>query len=78
MTKVCVFNLNLTKQSRVMSGFSEVKTSTLSLFFNSSANKCSLKVAMYSAQREEYIKAIEIYEQVLSCVLGWNRPLSQI
>ena len=27
MTKVCVFNLNLTKQSRVMSVFSEVETS---------------------------------------------------
>ncbi|KAK3747132.1 hypothetical protein QZH41_015119, partial [Actinostola sp. cb2023] len=31
---------------------------------NSSANKCALKVAMYSAQMENYIKAIEIYEQV--------------
>lgn len=37
-------------------------------FFNSviysSANKCLLKVAMYSAQMEEYAKALEIYEQV--------------
>lgn len=31
---------------------------------NSSANKCALKVAMYSAQMENYPKAIEIYEQV--------------
>lgn len=31
---------------------------------NSSANKCLLKVAMYSAQMEEYAKALEIYEQV--------------
>ena len=30
----------------------------------SSANKCLLKVAMYSAQMEEYAKALEIYEQV--------------
>lgn len=33
----------------------------------SSANKCLLKVAMHSAQMEEYAKALEIYEQV-SCV----------
>ncbi|XP_051501127.1 beta-soluble NSF attachment protein isoform X2 [Myxocyprinus asiaticus] len=31
---------------------------------NSSANKCLLKVASYSAQLEQYHKAIEIYEQV--------------
>lgn len=31
---------------------------------NTSANKCLLKVAMYSAQMEEYAKALEIYEQV--------------
>lgn len=31
---------------------------------NSSANKCLLKVAMHSAQMEEYAKALEIYEQV--------------
>ncbi|XP_062858319.1 N-ethylmaleimide-sensitive factor attachment protein, beta b isoform X3 [Trichomycterus rosablanca] len=31
---------------------------------NSSANKCLLKVASYSAQIEQYQKAIEIYEQV--------------
>uniref|UniRef100_A0A8C1IT24 N-ethylmaleimide-sensitive factor attachment protein, beta b n=1 Tax=Cyprinus carpio TaxID=7962 RepID=A0A8C1IT24_CYPCA len=31
---------------------------------NSSANKCLLKVASYSAQLEQYPKAIEIYEQV--------------
>ncbi|XDV41306.1 hypothetical protein PO909_010194 [Leuciscus waleckii] len=31
---------------------------------NSSANKCLLKVASYSAQLEQYAKAIEIYEQV--------------
>ncbi|XP_028858827.1 N-ethylmaleimide-sensitive factor attachment protein, beta b isoform X2 [Denticeps clupeoides] len=31
---------------------------------NSSANKCLLKVAAYSAQLEQYQKAIEIYEQV--------------
>ncbi|XP_028395942.1 alpha-soluble NSF attachment protein-like [Dendronephthya gigantea] len=31
---------------------------------NSSANKCSLKVAQYSAQMENFEKAIEIYEQV--------------
>lgn len=30
----------------------------------SSANKCWLKVAQYSAQQEKYSKAIEIYEQV--------------
>ena len=29
-----------------------------------SANKCLLKVAEYSAQMENYPKAIEIYEQV--------------
>ncbi|KAJ8685421.1 hypothetical protein QAD02_021214, partial [Eretmocerus hayati] len=32
---------------------------------NSSANKCSLKVAQYAAQLEDYEKAIQIYEQVL-------------
>ncbi|KAM5164637.1 beta-soluble NSF attachment protein isoform 2-T2 [Mantella aurantiaca] len=31
---------------------------------NSSANKCLLKVAAYTAQLEQYQKAIEIYEQV--------------
>lgn len=31
---------------------------------NSSANKCLLKVAQYSAQLEQYEKAIEIYESV--------------
>ena len=31
---------------------------------NSSANKCLLKVAMYSAQMEEYAKALERHEQV--------------
>lgn len=31
---------------------------------NSSANKCMLKVAQYSAQIENYDKAIKIYEQV--------------
>ena len=31
---------------------------------NSSANKCMLKVAMFSAQMENYKKAIGIYEQV--------------
>uniref|UniRef100_A0A8C5C985 N-ethylmaleimide-sensitive factor attachment protein, beta b n=1 Tax=Gadus morhua TaxID=8049 RepID=A0A8C5C985_GADMO len=31
---------------------------------NSSANKCLLKVGAYSAQLEQYAKAIEIYEQV--------------
>lgn len=30
----------------------------------SSANKCLLKVGHYSAQLEQYQKAIEIYEQV--------------
>ena len=30
----------------------------------SSANKCLLKVSLYSAQLEQYPKAIEIYEQV--------------
>ncbi|KXJ22338.1 alpha-soluble NSF attachment protein [Exaiptasia diaphana] len=36
---------------------------------NSSANKCSLKVAMYSAQMENYPKAIEIYEQVAATAI---------
>ncbi|XP_078475691.1 beta-soluble NSF attachment protein-like isoform X2 [Lampetra planeri] len=31
---------------------------------NSTANKCLLKVAAYAAQLEQYLKAIEIYEQV--------------
>ncbi|XP_040203782.1 LOW QUALITY PROTEIN: alpha-soluble NSF attachment protein-like [Rana temporaria] len=31
---------------------------------NSSANKCLLKVATYTAQLEQYAKAVEIYEQV--------------
>lgn len=33
---------------------------------NASANKCLLKVAQYSAQLENYQKAIEIYEEVNS------------
>jgi len=37
----------------------------------SSANKCLLKVAMYSAQMEEYAKALEIYEQV--CLCFWKQ-----
>lgn len=35
----------------------------------SSANKCLLKVATYAAQLEQYLKAIEIYEQV-----WWSSP----
>ena len=35
----------------------------------SSANKCLLKVGHYSAQLEQYPKAIEIYEQVCMCLL---------
>ena len=36
---------------------------------NSSANKCYLKVAQFSAQLENYEKAIELYEQVaISCM----------
>ena len=38
---------------------------------NSSANKCMLKVAQYSAQIENYDKAIKIYEQVGFGVLFW-------
>ncbi|XP_062323166.1 N-ethylmaleimide-sensitive factor attachment protein, beta b isoform X2 [Osmerus eperlanus] len=40
---------------------------------NSSANKCLLKVAAYSAQLEQYQKAIEIYEQVGSSTM--DNPL---
>lgn len=36
----------------------------------SSANKCMLKVAQYSAQLEEYDKAIQIYEQVATSCLN--------
>ena len=39
---------------------------SLGVFSRSSANKCLLKVGAYSAQLEQYPKAIEIYEQVLS------------
>jgi len=28
------------------------------------ANKCQLKVAQHAAQREDYVKAIKIYEEV--------------
>ncbi|KAK3093653.1 hypothetical protein FSP39_018514 [Pinctada imbricata] len=36
---------------------------------NSSANKCLVKVAQYSAQLEQYDKAIQIYEEIgTSCV----------
>lgn len=36
---------------------------------NSSANKCYLKVAQFSAQLESYEKAIELYEQIaMSCM----------
>ena len=42
-------------------------------FLFSSANKCLLKVGGYSAQLEQYQKAIEIYEQVataeIHCVM---------
>ncbi|XP_046877654.1 N-ethylmaleimide-sensitive factor attachment protein, beta b isoform X1 [Hypomesus transpacificus] len=40
---------------------------------NSSANKCLLKVAAYSAQMEQYQRAIEIYEQVGSSTM--DNPL---
>lgn len=43
----------------------DVKVKFLCLF--SSANKCLLKVGHYSAQLEQYQKAIEIYEQVTDC-----------
>ena len=36
---------------------------------NSSANKCMLKVAEYSATLEKYEKAIKIYEQVAAASL---------
>ena len=42
----------------------------LSIIF-SSANKCLLKVATFSAQMEEYGKAIEIYEQVCILTSTW-------
>lgn len=35
----------------------------------SAANKCLLKVAMYSAQQENYVKAINLYEEVASVSL---------
>ena len=46
----------------------------VSLLSLSSANKCLLKVGHYSAQLEQYPKAIEIYEQVcFACILKpWN------
>lgn len=34
------------------------------LMFDSSANKCLVKVAQYAAQLEQYEKAISIYEEV--------------
>lgn len=34
------------------------------LLFDSSANKCLVKVAQYAAQLEQYEKAISIYEEV--------------
>lgn len=34
------------------------------LIFDSSANKCLVKVAQYAAQLEQYEKAISIYEEV--------------
>ncbi|XP_056147963.1 N-ethylmaleimide-sensitive factor attachment protein, beta a isoform X1 [Lampris incognitus] len=40
---------------------------------NSSANKCLLKVGHYSAQLEQYQKAIEIYEQVATSTM--DNPL---
>ncbi|KAG1935890.1 N-ethylmaleimide-sensitive factor attachment protein, beta a [Siphateles boraxobius] len=40
---------------------------------NSSANKCLLKVGSYSAQLEQYPKAIEIYEQVATSTM--DNPL---
>uniref|UniRef100_A0A8C5FH62 Beta-soluble NSF attachment protein n=1 Tax=Gadus morhua TaxID=8049 RepID=A0A8C5FH62_GADMO len=40
---------------------------------NSSANKCLLKVGHYSAQMEQYAKAIEIYEQVATSTM--DNPL---
>ncbi len=40
-------------------------SNTLSIFpLCSSGNKCLLKVALYSAQLENYAKAIAIYEEV--------------
>lgn len=40
------------------------KCSKSCFFWFSSANKCLLKVGSYSAQLEQYPKAIEIFEQV--------------
>ncbi|XP_030634250.1 N-ethylmaleimide-sensitive factor attachment protein, beta a isoform X3 [Chanos chanos] len=40
---------------------------------NSSANKCLLKVGFYSAQLEQYQKAIEIFEQVATSTM--DNPL---
>ncbi|XP_072031499.1 alpha-soluble NSF attachment protein-like [Amphiura filiformis] len=40
---------------------------------NSSANKCLLKVAQYSAQLEQYTNATEIYEQVAATAM--DNPL---
>eukprot|EP00118_Oscarella_pearsei_P017481 m.173852 g.173852 ORF g.173852 m.173852 type:complete len:296 (+) comp39096_c0_seq10:54-941(+) len=39
---------------------------------NSAANKCSLKVALLSAQQEKYERSIEIYEQVGASCLESN------
>merc|ERR1719259_957252 len=37
---------------------------------NSAANKCSLKVALFSAETADYKKAIAIYEQVATAALA--------
>ena len=36
----------------------------VNFFSSSAANKCLLKVAMYAAQQEDYLRAITIYEEV--------------
>lgn len=68
----------LTKNLKLINGLTKLQYHfTVFSFFSfssiifSSANKCLLKVATFSAQMEEYGKAIEIYEQVCILTSTW-------
>uniref|UniRef100_A0A671NXE7 N-ethylmaleimide-sensitive factor attachment protein, beta b n=1 Tax=Sinocyclocheilus anshuiensis TaxID=1608454 RepID=A0A671NXE7_9TELE len=59
-----VYESELVDIEKVQKCYLNVECCEMAIICMISANKCLLKVASYSAQLEQYPKAIEIYEQV--------------
>ncbi|KAL4239077.1 hypothetical protein ACF0H5_003780 [Mactra antiquata] len=64
-----IYESELADMDKAMSSYQQAADYYKGEESNSSANKCSLKVAQYAAQLERYEQAIEIYEEVaISCM----------